>query len=46
MKSIHQNGPKEGIFFKIYGGQTPVLYMPDRANGDFSVIFESERCVL
>ena len=39
MKRIHQNRPKEGIFLKM-------LYVPDRANGDFSVIHDSERCVI
>ena len=47
MKSIHQNRPKEGIFFfKILGARPPMLYVPDRANGAFSVIYDSERCVL
>ena len=37
------------VFLKNFGGhapQTPLLYVPDRANGDFSVIHDSERCVL
>ena len=49
MKRIHQNRPKEGIFLKNSGGhapQTPHAYAPDRANGDSSVIHDSERCVL
>ena len=46
MKRIHQNHPKEGIRFKNSGGHDPMLYVPDWANGDFSVIHDSERCVL
>ena len=49
MKRIHQNRPKEGIFLKNSGSHAPrppMLYVPDRANGDFSVIHDSERCVL
>ena len=44
MKRIHQNRPKEGIFLK--NSRPPMLYVPDRVNGDFSVIHDSERCVL
>ena len=43
MKRIHQIRPKEGIFLKNSGA---MLYVPDRANGDFSVLHDSERCVL
>ena len=39
MKSIHQNRPKDGIFLKILEARPPVLYVPDRANGTFSVIY-------
>ena len=46
MKRIHQNPPKEGIFLKLLGARPPMLYVPDRANGDFSVIHDSEKCVL
>ena len=49
MKKIHQNRPKEGIFLKNsrdHAPRPPMLYVPDRANGDFSVIHDSERCVL
>ena len=49
MKMIHQNRPKEGIFLRKSGAMPPrpsLLYVRDRANGDFSVILDSERCVL
>ena len=50
MKRVHQNRPKEGIFLKNSGGHAPqpppMLYVPERANGDFSVIHDYERCVL
>ena len=49
MKRIHQNRPKEGIFLKNNGGlapQTPHALCARQGKGDFSVIHDSERCVL
>ena len=48
MERIPQNRPREGYFYKFLGAMTrpPLLYVPDMTNGPFSVIHDSERCVL
>ena len=41
--------PKGGYIFKTFWGQPPnppMLYVPNRENGAFTVIYDSERCVL